>query len=307
MNLREWALPVYTILTQLATGSLLCLWLIRSFYRSRIPGDQIDKIFRNPLLILFSTVVFGVIGAHFHLSRPIFSLFAVLNVKTSWLSREIVFTILLFLLLGALVAIHWYLPGYHRLKTTLGWGTVLAGLVTVYCMSQIYLLPTQKTWDSPLTILIYIASMLVMGPPSVLVIQLMDLNFSKSQLAVELENYRQIFKQSASWLIGITLIAGAAVLTLGVYQNLALQQVQDPSTRVSLQLLFDIYQPLLFFRYGLLLVAAVILLIWQRRIARGKASLDVLIGPGYIACLMILVSEIMGRFLFYATHVRVGI
>ena len=307
MNLREWALPVYTILIQLATGSLLCVWLIRAFYQSRVSVGQLDKIFRNPLLIIFSTVAFGVIGAHFHLSRPMFSLFAVLNVRTSWLSREIVFTIILFLLLGALVALHWYLPGWNGLKTVLGWGAILSGFATVYCMSQIYLLPTQKTWDSPLTILIYLASMLVMGPPSVLVIQLLDLNFSKSQLAVEVGNYRKIYKEAAPWLIRTTLIAGVVVIALGVYQNLVLQRVQDPSTQVSLQLLFEIYQPLLFFRYGLLVIAAVLLLVWHSRIARGKASLDVLIGPGYIACLMILVSEIMGRFLFYAAHVRVGI
>jgi DMSO reductase anchor subunit len=29
--------------------------------------------------------------------------------------------------------------------------------------------------------------------------------------------------------------------------------------------------------------------------------------PVYLSCLLILVGEIIGRFLFYATHIRVGI
>jgi len=30
MNVREWALPIYTILMQLAAGSLLFLWILRA-------------------------------------------------------------------------------------------------------------------------------------------------------------------------------------------------------------------------------------------------------------------------------------
>jgi DMSO reductase anchor subunit len=32
-----------------------------------------------------------------------------------------------------------------------------------------------------------------------------------------------------------------------------------------------------------------------------------LLGPIYIACIMVMVGEILERFLFYASHVRIGI
>jgi DMSO reductase anchor subunit len=32
-----------------------------------------------------------------------------------------------------------------------------------------------------------------------------------------------------------------------------------------------------------------------------------LMSPVYLSCLLIMVGEIIGRFLFYATHVRVGL
>ena len=70
MNLREWALPVYTVLIQMAVGTLLCLWILRFFGRQKYGEEVIDRVIRNPLLIILSTIALGMLGAHFHLSRP---------------------------------------------------------------------------------------------------------------------------------------------------------------------------------------------------------------------------------------------
>ena len=56
MNLREWALPVYTILQQLATGALLVLWVIRAASRSNFNPTDIDEFNRNPILVIAFTV-----------------------------------------------------------------------------------------------------------------------------------------------------------------------------------------------------------------------------------------------------------
>ena len=101
MNVREWALPIYTILMQLAIGSLLILWIIRWLASPKFSPGEMDRIIRNPILVIFFTVTTAMTGSQFHLSKPFHSFYAVLNFKTSWLSREIVFTILFFLALGA--------------------------------------------------------------------------------------------------------------------------------------------------------------------------------------------------------------
>jgi hypothetical protein len=36
-------------------------------------------------------------------------------------------------------------------------------------------------------------------------------------------------------------------------------------------------------------------------------ALTELVTPVYLACLLAMVAEILGRFLFYATHVRLGV
>jgi DMSO reductase anchor subunit len=79
MNVREWALPVYTILIQLAVGALFVLWLIRTLANSKFNHQEIDRIIRNPILVIALTVVVAMGGSHFHLSKPFESFLAVLN------------------------------------------------------------------------------------------------------------------------------------------------------------------------------------------------------------------------------------
>jgi DMSO reductase anchor subunit len=178
MNLREWALPVYTILMQLAIGALFSLWVIRTLSDSKYGKEKMDQITTVPVLIIFSTIVLAMIGSHFHLSKPFLSFLAIRNFRYSWLSREIVFTIFVFIFTGLLLFMLRFGKGYHRLKLGLGWGAILAGFATVYCMASIYLLPTQIAWNSFATIISYYAVMLLLGTTSLIVILLMDLRFS---------------------------------------------------------------------------------------------------------------------------------
>jgi len=87
MNVREWALPVYTILMQLAVGALFVLWSIRALARFKMNSNEIDRMMQNPIFIISFTILIAIIGAHFHLSRPFHSFLAALNFRSSWLSR----------------------------------------------------------------------------------------------------------------------------------------------------------------------------------------------------------------------------
>jgi DMSO reductase anchor subunit len=52
-------------------------------------------------------------------------------------------------------------------------------------------------------------------------------------------------------------------------------------------------------------VALFVLTAWM--LHRNKKLVYELVTPTYLACLLVIISEILGRFLFYATHVRTGI
>jgi DMSO reductase anchor subunit len=307
MNLREWALPVYTILMQLAIGALLSLWVIRMLNSFKYGNEKMDRFTTVPVLIIFSTVVLAIIGAHFHLSKPYLSVFAILNFRYSWLSREIVFTIVVFICTGLLLLMLRFVNGYHRLKIGLGWGAILAGFATIYCMASIYLLPTQVAWNSSVTMFSYYAVMILLGTISLMVILLMDLRFSARESPEDLDIRLQIIKRSSVWLTLATTIAALLGIALGLYQIGLLQSADLESAQASLKLILELYRPLLVMRIGLTIIGVTWLVVVVSYFINTKRSFMNLLGPVYIACIMVLIGEILERFLFYATHVRIGI
>jgi len=58
MNVREWALPVYTILIQMAVGMLLVLWSLR-FLGVKNLGSGHRSVVRDSLLIINTTTFLG--------------------------------------------------------------------------------------------------------------------------------------------------------------------------------------------------------------------------------------------------------
>lgn len=307
MNLREWALPVYTILMQLAIGALFFLWVIRTLNSSKYGKEKIEQITSMPVLIIFSTILLAIIGAHFHLSKPYLSVLAILNFRYSWLSREIVFTIIVFICTGLLLLMMRFVNGYHRLKFGLGWGAVLAGFATVYCMARIYLLPTQVAWNSSVTIFSYYAAMFLLGTISLMVILLMDLRFSAGEVPQELDIRVQIIKKSFVWLTVVVTLAAILVIFLGLFQIKLLRTVDLESAQVSSKLLLELYRPLLIMRIALTIIGVTWLVTVVSYFIRTQISFMRMLEPVYIACIMIMIGEILERYLFYATHVRIGI
>lgn len=306
MNVREWALPVYTILMQLAVGALLILWSIRTFIKSSLSSVEIDRVIRNPVLVISFTTAVAMLGAHFHLSKPFHSFLAIRNFQSSWLSREIVFTILFFLATSYL----WFLTRYREdrqnLITYVGWVAILFGLVIVYCMASIYLIPTQVAWNSSTVIISFYIAMLLLGIVTIALLLVLDLKFSEIQKSEGVETRAQVIQYSIFWLTLLAFLAVLGNITISFYQIYLLDH-GDIAAQTSLQLLFQLYMPL-FITHLLFLGTSPLLLAYAvRRMRMNGFKPQELIFPIYMPCLLILIAEIIGRFLFYATHIRIGI
>ena len=306
MNVREWALPVYTILMQLAVGAMLCLWLIRAMAVRQYGRFVTDRIVRIPATAVFLTIIAAIIGSHFHLSRPYFSLLAALNLRSSWLSREIVLTITFFLAISGLSYLQWFTQGYSRLRTVLGWLGIAAGSFSVYSMSKIYLLPTHSSWNSPLTVVAFLLTALILGVTAVAVLLVMDLKVSEVAENVETAVRWQIVRKSFVWLAAVA--GGTAVIILVLNLILIAQLSQgNISAQTSLMLLLGLYQPLFGLRYIALFTGVGWFGLTAFTLYRNRKLPFEISKPIYLACLLVLIAEIMGRFLFYATHVRMGL
>jgi anaerobic dimethyl sulfoxide reductase subunit C (anchor subunit) len=306
MNVREWALPVYTILMQLAIGSLLVLWLIRRLSASKFSPEQIDYIIQNPILVIAFTAAVAMMGAHFHLSKPFHSYLAVLNFKSSWLSREIVFTVLFFLTTISLLYLTFFKAHRRSLISALGWLAIVLGCVLVYCMARIYLIPTQVAWNSTTVILSFYTTTLMLGCMAIACLMVMDLKFAEITRSQDIELRNEVIRYSFAGLTVLT-VALAAFSMAVLYIQMAMLAQGGLIARTSLSLLLELYLPLFIMRVFFLLFAVSLLLVAMYRIRRLKLSPQSLFMPVYLSCLFIMVGEIIGRFLFYATHIRVGI
>ena len=307
MNLREWALPVYTILLQLSIGLLLFLWIIRSLYIKQLSPSAMDKILKRPMLVVFISIIVAIFGAHFHLSQPFLSFLAILNLGSSWLSREIFFTMLTFFTCAVLLDQIWHHGGKRQLcKTILGWAAIVFGFVSIFCMSKIYLLPYQVPWNHWTTILLFISSSLILGIASTCALLVMDVIFAYDQDQVLDKERTLILRQSIKWLVALAGVMMVVIVFLNAKQIRVTQQAGELE-QVSLSLLLGLYKWLFVLRFSFLIIGIVLLAIaaiWfiDKEIAFTRTMTLV-----YLAFLFLLVSEILGRFLFYATHVRMGL
>lgn len=306
MNLREWALPVYTILMQFSVGMLFVLWCLRSLGMGHLDAATTDRIVRKPMLVVVFAMVAAIIGSHFHLSRPYFSFLAVLNFAHSWLSREIVFTVLLLACCVLLAYLVWFQEGHARLKTWLGWTAVVFGFIVIFCMSHLYLIPTQPTWNSWVTVMVFFGTALLLGAASAAALLIMDSVFSAAK-EPELAAIRYDLLQRISIPYTVLAIMGAAgILALNIYQIVTMR-AGDSLAQTSLGLLLGVYGPLLGMRLISLGVGVWLLSLTIYWIHRRHKTLTEVVVPIHLACLLLVVGEILGRFLFYATHVRVGV
>jgi anaerobic dimethyl sulfoxide reductase subunit C (anchor subunit) len=306
MNIREWTLPIYTILTQLASGALFVLWVIRTLSIPQYGRQEVDRIMRIPVFIILVTILGGITGAHFHLSRPFLSFLALANFRTSWLSRELVFNLFFIFSEGCLCILYWSSFGNKKYITFLGWVAIFFGFATDFCMSRIYMLPSQPAWNSPFTIISFVQTTFLLGVMAVPVLLIMDSIFSKSRLqdnqVIRARTIRASFDALA--VIAFLLVITIVVVNLFQISNL---RYGNESARTAMKLLVVLYQPLFIIRIVFLFVGVlwlgITVFLWNSRMREPER----LMTPVFIACLMVMVAEILGRFLFYAVHVRVGI
>jgi formate dehydrogenase iron-sulfur subunit len=146
-------LVVMLTLTQLSVGAfiagLLFEWL---------SGDSVTGSLRP--LHAVNSLGFGLLAltaSLFHLGRPLYAYRAVLGLRHSWLSREIVafgaFAGAAKLYAAALLLAYWrppsneWAPALATATTLLGWSVAATGLAGVFCSAMIYVFTRRECWS----------------------------------------------------------------------------------------------------------------------------------------------------------------
>lgn len=307
METREWALIMYTILAQLSVGSFLVLGVVRFLAARSAGSEQADQFSDRILLAIGPVIALGVVASFFHLGNPINAPRAIANLGSSWLSREI-FSTLLFAGLGAVFAfLQWRKIGSFVVRNGVAWAGALAGLFLVYAMARVYMLQNQAAWNTLATPVLFFTTTFLLGVLAVGSAVMANYTYLKKINPGCAEVQCQLARRALRG-IAVTAIAllGVEMVTVPLQLSM-LAGSGSAAAESSAGMFFNEFGVLFFLRLALAFLGAGLVgaLLYRYASQPGKEPLvSVLV---FSALSLVMVSEVMGRFLFYATHISLGL
>ena len=307
MNPNEWALVVFTVVMQMAVGSFVILGGVHFFASRRHGVEQADKLSDRALIAIGPAVVFALIVTLFHLGNPINAPRAISNLGTSWLSREIALS-LAFSIVGAVFAfMQWRKIGTPAIRNAIALINAAIGLVLVYAMSMVYRIPTVPSWDSIATPISFFITTFLLGSLAMGAAFVANYWYLRRKGTDSGEIYYNMLATSLRWiaLISVALL-GLQLVVLPLYIA-QLASSANPEAVASVDLMSQQHGPILALRLILLFFGAGLFSVFIYAMADSETRVRVMGNIAYLAFALVLISEILGRYLFYVSMVRIGI
>lgn len=302
METREWALVFFTIAAQMSVGAFVVLGVVNFFAARKVGLEEADRLSDRALLAIGPVLVVGLAASLLHLGSPTRAYRAIANLGESWLSWEIFFGVL-FAGGGAIFAfLQWRKIGTPQLRRVVGAVAALLGLALVFAMSQVYMLPTQPAWDTLATPISFFTTTLLLGVLAIGAAFVATYTYAHSKnpdcAEIQCELMRSALK--ALGLAAVVLV-GVQMVVFPLY--LSYLASGPASAQAVAETLQNDYWVLLVLRLGLVFVGAGVLgaVVYQQAARAGREqTLAVL---AYSAFALVLIAEVIGRFLFYVSEV----
>jgi len=261
---REGSLVAFTLLTQAAVGTCWALLVVR-------PSAPATGAL---LLVSFVAALAGLGASFLHLGRPSNAWRALGNLRTSWLSREIILASAFTGALAASVVLSRWPVAAGSWTSLPEWAAAALGLALVWSMAMAYRLRTVPAWNGWTTTAAFFASALGLGAFAAAAV----LGSGRLALAALLFHLAGL----VSTLLWLRRLSSGSRAERGIFRQIAEER-----------------RRLLFARFGL---SALVL-------AFGLAALLSPASPWplALACLLAFAAEGAGRSLFYEARVRVGL
>lgn len=277
----------FTILMQVSAGGT-ALYYLTSFlplYRnkSRLPlGHKFIP------LIFLALAILGVLISLLHLGHPGKALNTLENLKSSWLSREILMTILYLGFSGIFTMILFIKPEWKRACHLFIILSIISGIALIYTMSGVYSAMPVPAWHALFTFLNFFAASITMGGAVLLLLQIPNGSWSG--------------QRSLAWIIGIVMIL--EIMFIPVF--LSYLDNNSQASQLSLKLLLEDNNLVFYFRLGLQLAALGLISLAVINIKSFTDQGNKLLWPVIGTTICIIFSEILGRALFYLIEVPLG-
>ena len=306
MNVHDWALITFTILVQMSVGSMWALGVVHFFSARKYGIEEADRLSDRALLAIVPVIVLGFLASLFHLGDPFNAYRAVTNLGSSWLSREIFFGVVFAVLAVVFAFMQWRKIGSFGARNVIAWLAALVGLVLVYSMANVYMLPSQPAWNSWSTPVSFFATAFLLGALAMGAAFVANYAYVQRKEPGCADVQCTLMREALRWIaIAAVVLLGVELVVLPLY--LATVAGGNAAGLASVQLMAGSFGWALALRVILAFVGAGVLSVFLYRNASSAGQEKVLGNLAYSAFVMVLTAEVLGRFLFYVAHVRIGI
>lgn len=309
MEAREWALILYTILTQLSVGAFIIIGVVHFFAERKAGIVEADRMSDRALLAIGPLLVLAMIASLFHLGTPANAYRAISNVGSSWLSREILFTVLFLVVGGVFALMQWRKVSTPQVRNAIAVLAAVIGVVLVYSMSRVYMIRTVPVWDNLATPISFFTTTFLLGALAVGLAYVVNYSYMQRRGEAECGDTGVQCELLRTAMRGLAI---AAILLVGIHlvivpAHLAYLSGGPQAAQESAGIISEDYGVLLILRLVLVFLGAAVLgsFIYQNASSPGRERF---IGNlALVAFALVLVGEVVGRFIFYASEVSLGI
>lgn len=276
----EWSLILFTLLVQMSIGAFT-LFAINIFNGINFVEGMKTYYLLSVLIVL----ICAMLSSFLHLGNSKNAIHSLNNIRSSWLSREIIFLVLFAVIVCANLLFHLQEIINLELELWILLTGMIIGLLTIYSMSKLYILKTVPVWNSINTYIQFFSSTFIMG------IIFLFLFFSlQSKIRVE-----QLYN------INVLYVSLLILLSTSFISNSIKIRVLKNGSRAAKESYHRITQS--GYKLNSIISITTIVAIVITLFAVENAN-EISI---YILCGLIVISEFTKRYLFYVGYHRIGI
>jgi anaerobic dimethyl sulfoxide reductase subunit C (anchor subunit) len=306
MNIREWALVTFTILAQMSVGSFVVLGFVHFFAVRKAGSEEADRLSDRVLLAIGGVLILAMIASLLHLGNPTNAYRAVTNFGSSWLSREITFLVSFMIVGGAFALMQWRKIASFAVLNVVAWIAALLGLGLVYSMSSIYMLDTQPTWNSLATPIGFFTTTILLGLLAIGSALAANYAYVRRKYPECADVQCNLLRNVVRWIsLASVVFLGVEFVMIPMYLGTLVTGGSVAASGVSMMVTG--FSLVLIFRLVLAFLGAGVFTLFLFQTATQPGREKMLGYLVYSAFALVLIAEVLGRFLFYATQSQIGI
>ncbi|MGV2987036.1 dimethyl sulfoxide reductase anchor subunit family protein [Vibrio sp. E150_011] len=279
MGWHEWPLIIFTVFAQTAVGAFIVLGCLNLFGKA---SDDVKARINRNMFFIWVFMALGFMASTAHLGSPMRAMNALNQVGTSWLSREILFGSAFF----AFGGLFWLLDVLNKGTLAIRKGLLVAGMIMgvvfMFAMTNVYLINTVPTWDTPFTTYSFAITAVLCG--------VMLSHVLMKGARFECSGYNRVAG-------GIVIIATAAAVLTTMAMVTSLSGIE--SSIVAASDLVPNMAMVQNFRFALIFVGVAL---WVLSLRKQSNALPFAVS----GLALVVVAELIGRSVFFGLHMTSG-